>query len=127
MFTGVGGIGVGFYFSWKLSLVILAGVLAFATLYAHQGDHQAAPGQPRVREGGRHRHREPHRIRVTSALNAQGRVAARYESNLGDAERVATKNQWNISFAWGLFGSMFIMYAAFGLWFGAYPYRHLHG
>ena len=27
LFTGVGGIGVGFYFSWQLSLVILAGTL----------------------------------------------------------------------------------------------------
>ena len=26
LFTGVGGLSVGFYFSWKLSLVILAGV-----------------------------------------------------------------------------------------------------
>ena len=33
-------------------------------------------------------------IRVTSALNAQGNAAGRYEAHLGEAERHATKNLW---------------------------------
>ena len=103
-FTGVGGLGVGFYFSWELSLVVMAGValLAGALDFLVKATECLNAG------------------RVTAALNAQGRVAERDEPHLGDAERVATKNLWNISFAnGGLFGVMFIMYAG-GLLFGAY-------
>ena len=53
LFTGVGGLAVGFYFSWKLSLVILAGVplMAAATYMLVQATtkltqaNPAGPGQ----------------------------------------------------------------------------------
>ena len=122
LFTGVGGIGVGFYFSWQLSLVILAGtpLLAFATLMLIKATTLLTQANPAYEKAGAIATESIGAIRVTSALNAQGSAAARYEANLGEAERHATKNQWRIAFAGGgLFGSMFFMYA-FGLWFGAY-------
>ena len=121
-FTGVGGLGVGFYFSWELSLVIMAGVplLAGALYFLVKATTQLTAANPEYEKAGAVATESLNACRVTSALNAQGRVAERYESHLGDAERVATKNLWNISFAnGGLFGVMFIMYAG-GLLFGAY-------
>ena len=121
-FTGVGGLAVGFYFSWELSLVIMAGVpmLAGALYFLVKATTKLTAANPEYEKAGAIATESLTACRVTSALNAQGRVAERYESHLGDAERVATKNLWNISFAnGGLFGVMFIMYAA-GLWFGAY-------
>ena len=117
-FTGVGGLAVGFYFSWELSLVIMAGVpmLAGALYFLVKATTKLTAANPEYEKAGAIATESLTACRVTSALNAQGRVAERYESHLGDAERVATKNLWNISFAnGGLFGVMFIMYAA-GLW-----------
>ena len=107
LFTGVGGIGVGFYFSWQLSLVILAGtpLLAFATLMLIKATTLLTQANPAYEKAGAIATESIGAIRVTSALNAQGSAAARYEANLGEAERHATKNQWRIAFAGGgLFG-----------------------
>ena len=48
VFTGVGGLAVGFYFSWKLSLVILAGVplLAAATYMLVQATTKLTQANP---------------------------------------------------------------------------------
>lgn len=122
VFTGVGGIGVGFYFSWKLSLVILAGVplLALATWFLIKATTRLQQANPAYEKAGAIATESIGAARVVSALNSQASAASRYESHLGEAETHATKNQWRISFAnGGLFGSMFFMYA-FGLWFGAY-------
>ena len=122
VFTGVGGIAVGFYFSWKLSLVILAGVplLALATWGLIKATTLLQQANPAYEKAGAVATESVGAARVVAALNAQADAAARYESHLGEAEKHATKNQWRISFAsGGLFGSMFFMYA-FGLWFGAY-------
>jgi ATP-binding cassette subfamily B (MDR/TAP) protein 1 len=122
VFTGVGGIGVGFYFSWKLSLVILAGVplLALATWGLIKATTLLQQANPAYEKAGAVATESVAAARVVAALNAQAAAAARYESHLGEAEAHATKNAWRISFAnGGLFGSMFFMYA-FGLWFGAY-------
>ena len=121
-FTGVGGLGVGFYFSWKLSLVILAGVplLGLATYFLIRATTLLTQANPAYEKAGAIATESIGAARVTTALNAQSAVARRYEANLGEAEAHATKNQWRISFAnGGLFGAMFFMYA-FGLWFGAY-------
>ena len=122
VFTGVGGIGVGFYFSWKLSLVILAGVplLGLATWGLIKATTLLQQANPAYEKAGAVATESVGAARVVAALNAQADAAARYESHLGEAEKHATRNQWRISFAsGGLFGSMFFMYA-FGLWFGAY-------
>ena len=122
VFTGVGGIGVGFYFSWKLSLVILAGVplLGLATWGLIKATTLLQQANPAYEKAGAVATESVGAARVVAALNAQADKAARYESHLGEAEKHATKNQWRIAFAsGGLFGSMFFMYA-FGLWFGAY-------
>ena len=121
-FTGVGGLAVGFYFSWKLSLVVMAGVplLGIATYFLIKATTLMAQANPAYEKAGAVATESITSARVTSALNAQPVFAARYESHLGEAEQHATKNQWRISFAnGGLFGAMFLMYA-FGLWFGAY-------
>ena len=122
VFTGVGGIAVGFYFSWKLSLVILAGVplLGLATWGLIKATTLLQQANPAYEKAGAVATESVGAARVVAALNAQADAASRYESHLGDAEKHATKNQWRIAFAsGGLFGSMFFMYA-FGLWFGAY-------
>ena len=45
-FTGVGGLGVGFYFSWELSLVIMAGVPLLAGALAAAAPFGPTPGTP---------------------------------------------------------------------------------
>lgn len=122
MFAGVGGIGVGFYFSWKLSLVILAGVplLVLATWFLIKSTTRLQQANPAYEKAGAVATESIGAARVVAALNSQATAASRYESHLGEAEVHATTNQWRISFAnGGLFGSMFFMYA-FGLWFGAF-------
>lgn len=120
--TGIGGLAVGFYFSWKLTLVIMAGVpfLGGATFLLVKATTLLAQANPAYEKAGAVATESLAAVRVTSALNAQGPAAERYEAHLGEAERHATRNQWRISFAnGGLFGTMFLMYAV-GLWFGAY-------
>ena len=87
-FTGVGGLGVGFYFSWELSLVIMAGVplLAGALYFLVKATTQLTAANPEYEKAGAVATESLNACRVTSALNAQGRVAERYESHLGDAE-----------------------------------------
>ena len=121
-FTGVGGLGVGFYFSWKLSLVICAGLplLVVATYFLIKATTALTAANPDYENAGAVAVESLTSSRVTAALNDQPAAAARYERHLRGAEAHATKCQWRISFAnGGLFGSMFFMYA-FGLWYGAY-------
>ncbi|EEH55109.1 ATP-binding cassette superfamily [Micromonas pusilla CCMP1545] len=120
-FTGVGGLGVGFYFSWKLSLVICAGLplLVVATYFLIKATTALTAANPDYENAGAVAVESLTSSRVTAALNDQPAAAARYERHLRGAEAHATKCQWRISFAnGGLFGSMFFMYA-FGLWYGA--------
>jgi ATP-binding cassette subfamily B (MDR/TAP) protein 1 len=95
-FTGVGGLGVGFYFSWELSLVIMAGVplLAGALYFLVKATTQLTAANPEYEKAGAVATESLNACRVTSALNAQGpgrgavRVTPRRRGESGDQEPV---------------------------------------
>ncbi len=115
-----GGFAVGFYFSWKLSLVIVATtplifmatmtlVKTVATLEKTGEAYKAADAVATESLNA---------IRVTNALNIQPVMAKRYNSHLGAAEKEAATRTWKAAFSGGsLYGTMFLMYSL-GLWYG---------
>ena len=119
-FQMTGGFAVGFYFSWKLSLVILATtplifmstmmlVKTVATLEKSVEAYKAADAVATESLNA---------IRVTNALNIQPVMAKRYNSHLGAAEKEAATRTWKAAFSGGsLYGTMFLMYSL-GLWYG---------
>ena len=119
-FQMAGGFAVGFYFSWKLSLVILATtplifmstmmlVKTVATLEKSVEAYKAADAVATESLNA---------IRVTNALNIQPVMAKRYNSHLGAAEKEAATRTWKAAFSGGsLYGTMFLMYSL-GLWYG---------
>lgn len=119
-FQMTGGFAVGFYFSWKLSLVILATtplifmstmmlVKTVATLEKSVEAYKAADAVATESLNA---------IRVTNALNIQPVLAKRYNSHLGAAEKEAATRTWKAAFSGGsLYGTMFLMYSL-GLWYG---------
>ena len=119
-FQMAGGFAVGFYFSWKLSLVILATtplifmstmmlVKTVATLEKSVEAYKAADAVATESLNA---------IRVTNALNIQPVLAKRYNSHLGAAEKEAATRTWKAAFSGGsLYGTMFLMYSL-GLWYG---------
>ena len=99
-FQMAGGFAVGFYFSWKLSLVIVATtplifmatmmlVKTVATLEKTGEAYKAADAVATESLNA---------IRVTNALNIQPVMAKRYNSHLGAAEKEAATRTWKAAF-----------------------------
>ncbi|CAL6285659.1 unnamed protein product [Bathycoccus prasinos] len=119
-FQMAGGFGVGFYFSWELSLVILATtpLLGFATMMLVKTVSGFEKGVEAYKAADAVATESLNAIRVTNALNVQPVMAKRYDSHLGAAEKEAATRTWKAAFSGGsLFGTMFLMYSL-GLWYG---------
>lgn len=118
----IAGFAVAFYFSWKMTLVILAGVpfLGIATYFMikSMGGNDAFMGKEAYQKAGSIASETLSAMRTIASLGAEVPSAQRYEDNLKTAEIAAIKQGTEKSFfAGALWGIMFALYGL-GFWYG---------
>eukprot|EP00940_MAST-03C_sp_MAST-3C-sp2_P001573 g1573.t1 len=120
----VASFAVAFYFSWQLTLVVLAGVplLGVSTYLLMQaaGSDDAFKGKEAYKKAGTIASEVLSAMRTIAAMRGEVAAAKRYEGNLKTAEKAAIRQGLKGGLAWGMtWAVMFALYGV-GFWFGGY-------
>jgi ATP-binding cassette subfamily B (MDR/TAP) protein 1 len=120
---GVCGLIIAFYYSWDMSLVMLASspLVVFGAWYMqHVTTKSAAQSAEAYGKAGGMASESISALRTVAALGAEERQGGMYKSNLLAAQKVAEKKSWRMGLANGMmFGNADLM-ACFGFIYGAW-------
>ena len=117
------GFAVAFYYSWEMTLVLLAGIpplgIAATLMFKLAGSQDAYMGKEAYQKAGSIASEVLGAMRTIVSIRGEKRSAKRYEDNLEVAEKAAIRQGWLKGLFTGLlWGIMFSLYGL-GFWFGA--------
>eukprot|EP00961_Rhodomonas_salina_P108864 1465104-Rhodomonas_salina.1 len=123
LFQGLVGIGVSFWYSWDMTLVLLAlsPLVGFGTWFMTKatGEAEGLRASAYAKAGGV-ASETLSELRTVAALGAEQKQAQRYVNNLEDAKRAGVRSSARIGFANGLMFSSGNFMAAVGFIYGSF-------
>jgi len=111
----VAGFAVAFYYSWQMTLVLLAGIpplgIAATLMFKIAGNDDAFMGMEAYQKAGSIASEVLSAMRTIVSIRGETRSMKRYENNLGVAREAAIKQGWYKGLFTGLlWGIMFSLY-----------------